>query len=260
MSDTPEKTYDELYAEEMARLEAADAEKATTTETKEPIKTAEDVVQQTQEEQKPDPNAEWQRKLDELNAQLQAKDKALRDTQAWGHENARRAKELERSQVKKPQLLEEMPELADVVRHVNQENAENAQASYQQRNEQAIALVSKSMPDLHQLLSDPDFYKAMENRRNAVGAMEFDLDPAVMIRELTAEKEARNAAKFESQKQAALEAARKDYEKQSRSKSSMTMPGAASGAGRTAKDLSYDDVMNMSDADFKRMQSKALGY
>lgn len=259
MSDTTQsEEYQVEYNKAMQELEsAANGEKPEPTT--EAVKEEPQPTVETTEEQKADDPLE-------LKKQLEAAQKALKDTQRAFHqrseEAARLRREQEKASRKRPELLDSVPELEEVVKHVVHDARETEQERYQQANLAAIEAVQEALPQAEQWLADPEFTKAMRARREAVGAHVFDLDPRVMVRELTAEKLARDKAAFESQKQAAIDAARRDFEKQAKAKASMTMPGAAPGAGRvtSVKGLSADDVMNMSDAEFKRLQSKTLGF
>ncbi len=265
MSDTTSEEYQAEYDKAMQELESAaegNKPEVTTEQAKEEQPAA--TVETT--EAKPDDPLELKKQLESMQAELAARDKALKDTQRAFHQRSEEAARLRREQEKatrkRPELLDSVPELEEVVRHVVHDAQESEAERYQATNQAAIVAVQEALPEAAQWLADPEFMKAMEARREAVGAQLFDLDPRVMVRELTAERLARDKASFESQKQAAIEAARRDFEKQAKAKASMTMPGAAPGAGRvtSVKTLSADDVMNMSDADFKRLQSKTLGF
>lgn len=264
MSDTTEE-YQAEYNKAMQELESA-AEGKQPEATTEPVKEDAPAATAEQAEVKQDDPLELKKQLEAMQAELAARDKALKDTQRAFHqrseEAARLRREQEKASRKRPELLETVPELEDVVRHVVHDARESEAEDYQKSYESAITAVREALPEAAAWLQDPEFMKAMEARREAVGAQVFDLDPRVMVRELTAEKLARERAAFELQKQAAIEAARRDFEKQSKAKSSMTMPGAAPGAGRvtSVKGLSAEDVMNMSDAEFKRLQSRTLGF
>lgn len=266
MSDTIQnEEYQAEYNKAMQALESAADGKQPEVIT-EPAKEEPQPTVETTEEPKADDPLELKKQLETLQAELSARDKALKDTQRAFHQRSEEAARLRREQEKlarkRPELLDSVPELEEVVKHVVHDARESEQERYQQTNQAAIVAVQEALPEAAQWLADPEFMQAMEARREAVGAHVFDLDPRVMVRELTAEKLARDKAAFESQKQAAIDAARRDFEKQAKAKASMTMPGAAAGAGRvtSVKGLSADDVMNMSDAEFKRLQSKTLGF
>lgn len=283
MSGT-EESYEEQYQKAWDELDAAAEGKQpeTTTATEvAPEETSDDTAQARDEqgrfaatEQKSAEEAEKE-ELARIKADLEKAQKALQDTQRWGHEKAQEAARLRREQEQaklaqqKPELLASIPELEGAVDHVlaarlarEQEDAEKAQQQYQERFQQNLHMVVSVIPEVPELLKDPDFYAAMEKRREAVGAEKFDLDPALMLREISAEKQARERLAWEAQQQAAIEAARKDAEKQARAKASMAMPGASTGAARTpsAKALTPEDVWNMSEEDFRRMTSKVTGF
>lgn len=276
MSGT-EESYEEQYQKAWDELDAAAEGAKPETTTAEPEKTEEAAPE-------PEPTTSEETKVEEetveqkyarLQAEYEKAQKALQDTQRWGHEKAAEAARLKREQEQaklaqqKPELLASIPELEGAVDHVlaarlarEQEDAEKAQQQYQERFQQNLHMVVSVIPEVPELLKDPDFYAAMEKRREAVGAEKFDLDPALMLREISAEKQARERLAWEAQQQAAIEAARKDAEKQARAKASMAMPGASTGAARTpsAKALTPEDVWNMSEEDFRRMTSKVTGF
>jgi hypothetical protein len=210
-----------------------------------------------------DPVEELRKQLEEARKALEAREKALQDTQRWAHENARKLKEYERHNRATPELLKEIPELVDAVRYVQQTSAEDEQEQRQIAYEQSIATVFEAHPDAPELLrNDKDFFEAMNRRREAVGPEKFDTNPSVMIREITAEKLDRVKRMAEADKQAAVDAARRDAEKAARAKSGMAMPGAAAGASRSTstKGMSPDDVWSMSPEEFRRMTSKVTGF
>ena len=271
MSDTND-TYQTEYDTAMAALDAA-AEGTKPDVTTAAVEAVPDAAVEAtpaavQEPATPaaDDPLELKRQMEEMRAQIASKDKALKDTQSAFHkrseELARVKREQQLAQRQTPELLETIPELADAIRHVQQGDVESRQQSYEETNQAAIVAVQDALPEVGQWLADPDFMKAMEARREAVGAEKFDLDPRVMVREITAEKLARERSSFESQKQAAIEAARKDFEKTAKAKASMTMPGASAGAGRVTSTgaLTASDIENMSPEAFKRLQAKTLGF
>lgn len=271
MSET-ESTYQTEYDTAMAALDAAaegkQPEVTTAAVEAEPEAVVEAATPEVQEPVTPaaDDPLELKRQLEEMRAQIASNDKALKDTQRAFHERsaelARVRREQQLAQRQTPELLESIPELADAIRHVQQGDVESKQQSYEDTHQAAIVAVQDALPEAGQWLADPDFMKAMEARRESVGAEKFDLDPRVMVRELTAEKLARERSSFEAQKQAAIDAARKDFEKAAKAKSSMTMPGASAGSGRVTSTgaLTAADIENMSDAAFKRLQAKTLGF
>lgn len=267
MSDTTNAEYQAEYDKAMAELDAAaegKAPEATTVTAAEPEASEAAATQaQTPAEQQVSEVDELRRQLEEARKEAEAKAKALSDTQRWAHENARRVKEMERQSRQKPELLQQIPELEDAVKFVSQTNAEVEQEARQQSYEASLNIVFSAHPDAPELLrNDPEFLKAMEARRESVGAETFDTNPVVMIREITAEKLARAKRQADADKQVAIEAARKDAEAKAKAKASMTMPGAASGASRTPSSsaMSADDVWKMSAEDFRRMQSKVTGF
>lgn len=255
-----QQEYDSAYDAEMERLNSADegANKPDPT-TEQPQAEAEPVAN-VETPQEVDYKAKWE----EAQAAIAAKEKALADTQRWGHENAKKVKEFERSQRARPALLDDIPELADVVNyaiedlHNQHQTLQEQQAQHlEQRTQQALDMVIEAIPDVPALLNDESFKNAMIARRDAIGAEKFDVNPSIMIREINAEKHAR----FQAQQEVAINAAKAEFAKTQKAKSSMSMPtGAIASNKASSKDMSYADVMNMSDAEFKAMQNKTLGY
>lgn len=257
---TEQQEYDSAYDAEMERLNSADEG------TKQPDPTTE----QPQAEPEPvtqvetTPEVDYKAKWEEAQAAIAAKEKALADTQRWGHENAKKVKEFERSQRARPALLDDIPELADVVNyaiedlHEKHQTLQEQQIQYlEQRQQQALDIVVEAIPDVPALLNDESFKNSMIARRDAIGADKFDTNPSIMIREINAEK----LARFQAKQEVAINAAKAEFAKTQKAKSSMSMPtGAIASNKASSKDMSYADVMNMSDADFKAMQNKTLGY
>ena len=257
---TEQQEYDSAYDAEMERLNSTDSGTNTPEPTTEQPQVEAEPVAQVETQQEVDYKAKWE----EAQAAIAAKEKALADTQRWGHENAKKVKEFERSQRARPALLDDIPELADVVNyaiedlHEKHQTLQEQQAQHlEQRQQQALDIVVEAIPDVPALLNDESFKNAMIARRDAIGADKFDTNPSIMIREINAEK----LARFQAQQEVAINAAKAEFAKTQKAKSSMSMPtGAIASNKASSKDMSYADVMNMSDADFKAMQNKTLGY
>lgn len=257
---TDEQEYNAAYDAEMERLNSTDEGTKQPEPTIEQPQVEAEPVAQVETQQEVDYKAKWE----EAQAAIAAKEKALADTQRWGHENAKKLKEIERSQRARPALLDDIPELADVVNyaiedlHEKHQTLQEQQAQHlEQRTQQALDMVIEAIPDVPALLNDESFKNAMIARRDAIGAEKFDTNPSIMIREINAEKYAR----FQAQQEVAINAAKAEFAKTQKAKSSMSMPtGAIASNKASSKDMSYADVMNMSDAEFKAMQNKTLGY
>ena len=257
---TEQQEYDSAYDAEMERLNSTDSGTNTPEPTIEQQQVEAQPVAKVETAQEVDYKAKWE----EAQAAIAAKEKALADTQRWGHENAKKVKEFERSQRARPALLDDIPELADVVNYAIEDLHEKHQTlqeqqiqHLEQRTQQALDIVVEAIPDVPALLNDESFKNAMIARRDAIGAEKFDTNPSIMIREINAEKHAR----FQAQQEVAINAAKAEFAKTQKAKSSMSMPtGAIASNKASSKDMSYADVMNMSDAEFKAMQNKTLGY
>lgn len=276
-----EKSYQEQYQEAWDKMDAADEGKQPEPTTAKPEASA--AVEQPRDEQgrftaaeaeKPAAVDNAQQQMAAMKAELEKAQKALQDTQRWGHQKAEEAARLRREHeqaqraAKKPELLQSIPELEGAVDHVlaeriahSQQMAEQAAQQEQERFEQNMSIVMQAHPDVTDLLKDQEFLSAMENRRKTIGEEKFDSNPALIIREVTAEKLDRAKRVFDAERATAIEAARKDAEKQAKAKASMTMPGAAPG-GRVpaSKDLTPEEINNMSTEDFRRMQARVTGF
>lgn len=257
---TEQQEYDSAYDAAMEQLNSADDGIKQPETTTEKLQAETEPVAQVETQQEVDYKAKWE----EAQAAIAAKEKALADTQRWGHENAKKVKDFERSQRARPALLDDIPELADVVNYAIEDLHEKHQTlqeqqiqHLEQRQQQALDIVVEAIPDVPALLNDESFKNAMIARRDAIGAEKFDTNPSIMIREINAEKHAR----FQAQQEVAINAAKAEFAKTQKAKSSMSMPtGAIASNKASSKDMSYADVMNMSDAEFKAMQNKTLGY
>lgn len=237
----PDEQQHEQQQEEAAQLEAAATEQETTT--------APETETQV-EETKIDP-------IEELRIKLEKTEKALKDTQSWGTKNAQRLAEIERERERqqreatKPGILEANPDLEDAIRYVTSDPTEKHQVETKQQEWQQM--VQAAHPGIFDVSIDPELESAILARRESLG--DSWLDPLVAIREITAEKLAfteRQVGKrfaIESQKQA--------------QKSAMSVPGAGSGAARTAVDPDTEAaqrILKMSDAEFAAEVKRVKGY
>lgn len=264
---TEQQEYDSAYDAEMERLNSTEPGTNTPEPTIEQPQNEPEQVAKVETAQEVDYKAEWEK----AQATLASKEKALSDTQRWAHKEAaekkeanRKIAEYERSQRARPALLDDIPELADVVNYAiedlhnqHQTLQEKQEQHLEQRQHQALDIVIEAIPDVPALLDDESFKNAMIARRDAIGAEKFDFNPSIMIREINAEKHAR----FQAQQEVAISAAKAEFAKTQKAKSSMSMPtGAIASNKASLKDMSYADVMNMSDAEYKAWQNRTLGY
>lgn len=245
---------DEEYKKEYDKAAAAledEAAKATTPRAPdgkfakaEAVETPPEPVAATEKPPEPDP-------MQELRERLERQEKALKDTQAWGTRNAqelaalKKAKDDEVRAAKRPQILDQNPELADAIRYVA---ADPQPANHEQMWAQTVAAAH---PGIFDVSIDPELEKALLARRDALGQQWFD--PLVAIREITTEKLAH--AERSIGKRFAAEAAKLQQ------KSAMSVPGAGgTSVGASSPMDEVDRIRNLSEADFAREVRKVKGY
>lgn len=252
---TPE--YDEAYNKEMKRLEAeAGGKSADTTTSKaddsaKPEKKADDAKTETTDEIKA--------RLDKAERDLQAAQKAIKDTQRWGHESAAKVKRLEKEAEEgkraatRPAILEANPGLEDAIKHVagtRTESEADAKAAW-------LSTVSRAVPDVEQLLGDQAFHAKASARKAELGS-EWD-DPITAIRELSS---LRTDHLSQKASQAAVEAARKDFDTKSKKRNAMEVPGGS--GGKDGADPKGEDAAKryreMSKEDFAKERSRVMGF
>lgn len=254
--DSPE--YQEAYQKELQRLEAeagkkddktdkVDAADKTTTTTSTTDKAKAETIEVKSEI---DP---------ETKARFEKVEKALKDTQRWGHESAAKVKKLERELEEKKrqealssnELLKANPTLADTIKQV-------AGVQHVEKPAQEVWLetVARAIPDVNDLLGDQSFYAKAEARRNELGS-EWD-DPLIAIRELSSLKVTHQSAQHAA---VAVEAARKDFEAKAKKKGAMEVPGGSGGKDAAAQgDDAVKRYATMSTAEFAKERSRVMGY
>lgn len=248
---TPE--YQEAYDKEMQRLEAeangagkkpaADAATTSTDDDAKPTKA---------DAKKPDAGTETD---DETKQRLAKLEKALKDTQSWGHRNAaevarlkKEAEERKRAETK-PAILEANPGLEDAIKHV-------AQVQEAPPVQNWLQSVSHAIPDVEQLLGDQAFFAKAQEKRSEFGA-EWD-NPLTAIRELSA---LRTEHLTQRNVQAAVDSARKDFETKAKKRSAMDVPGGSGGKDAVQQtDDSASRYSTMSKADFDKERARVMGY
>lgn len=249
---TPEQQ--EAYDKEMQRLEAEAGKKPKTEEVKAETTTTTSTTETAKAE-----TAEAKTETDsETKARLEKVEKALRDTQRWGHENAAKVKRLEKEAEEakraatRPAILDANPGLEDAIQHV----AGDRKTEEPQPKEQWLSTVARAIPDVEEFLGDKAFYAKAAARKTELGA-EWD-DPLIAIRELSSLKVTHQSAQHAA---AAVEAARKDFEAKAKKKGAMEVPGGS--GGKDAKTETNDDVTKwstMPKAEFDKARSKVMGY
>jgi len=254
-----QKEYDKAAAELEAAAQAttargpdgkfakAEPEKAPEPEAK-PEGTTE---QQPAKEEEKDP-------IKVLEERVAKAEKIAKDNQAWAtrlaQERAQEKRDREAAEraASKPAILDANPELADAIRYVAQDPAQqNKQVDQQNAWKTAV---ETAHPGIFDKSIDPELEKAVLKRFEALG--EAVQDPLVVIREITEEKLA--FAERQVGKRFAAEAA-----KQAKV-SAMAVPGAGAGGGsRASTDSQLAEVQriqNMSDAEFAREVKRVKGY
>lgn len=229
MSDrTPEEQ--KAYDEEMKRLEAAA-----------PAKELEKAS-----EQKVEPVTK---------ADVEKLEKALKDTQRWAHQNAaevarlkREAEERKHSETR-PAILDANPGLEDAIKHVAPKVQEKS------KDEVWLESVQRAIPDVEGLLADAQFHAKAKTKQAELG--EAWTDPLIAIRELS---DLRAGHIRDQALQGAIEQARKDFEEKSQKRSAMSVPGGSGAKASPEKDDEAERIRNMSDADFRKMRAKTLGF
>lgn len=241
--DSPE--YQEAYQKEMQRLEA-EAGKTTEVVVDKPAATTSEKI-----EEKPvdDP-------VKELTAKVEKLDKALKDTQRWGHTNAaevarlkKAAEDRERTETR-PALLDANPGLEDAIKHVaGREKPKEAP-------EEWLSTVARALPDVETLLSDQEFHAKAAARRAELGPA-WD-DPINAIRELSSIRTEHLSQKNAT---AAVEAARKDFEKKAGKRTAMSVPGGSGGKDAPPdQDDAVKRYQTMSTVDFEKERQRVMGF
>lgn len=194
--------------------------------------------------------------LEQIKARLEAAEKALRDTKAWGTRNAqevaRYRKEQEDAQraAARPQILDANPDLADAVRYVQADDY----ARQRETSEQSQALwqdtVRAAIPDIDDLLADNSFMESLTDRAQQVDWT----NPIIAIREINTEIRQRAMASAQTAQQNARAETKR---------SAASMP--TGGSRQSIKPTTSDDDMlrkfqNMSDDEIAREARKiAMG-
>jgi hypothetical protein len=250
---TPE--YKEAYDKEMQRLEA----EATKEPEKKPAKEVETTSKADDKaDDKPaEKTVEAKTEADgETKARLERVEKALKDTQRWGHENAAEVKRLKKEAEdrkhaeKRPAILDANEGLEDAIKHVagSREKTEDPKVVW-------FSSVSRAIPDVDALLGDQAFYAKAQQRKAEIGA-EWD-DPLIAIRELSS---MRTEHLTQKNVQVAVEAARKDFDEKSQKRNAMKVPGGSGGRDTPTKEDDVTRWQTMSSEEFAKARSKVMGY
>lgn len=257
MNEAEQKEYDALYQAEMDKLNAAAQGEPETTDAADdkqaPAQAEADPVVETEAEPAPEEDP-----LKKLEARLASTEKALNDTKSWASKNAAEVKRLRKEQeerdrrANRPELLDDNPGLEEAIRHVarvpNQQPAEDATETW-------ADTVGTALPDIDALLENDDFKAKATAKARELG--DSWTNPIIAIRELgLLQREHERAATGA----AAQEAARRDFQQKTVKKAAMQMPSGSAPARQAIKADPVKEIEEMSDADFKKMRAKTLGY
>lgn len=256
---SPEEQYQKEYDAAMADMEAAETGKPVATTAEEAPKPEAAAEDPPQAEVKPEeaPTVDPEQELRELREKFEKTEKALKDTQKWGHENAARLKEIERQRLlqereaSKPEILENNPELADAIRYVAEDPTK--QIHQQDKHQQWISIVDAAHPGIFAVPDGDELVTAIGARAAELGP-EWN-DPLVAIREISAQK----LAHAERQITKKYEAEAKNRAQ----KSAMSVPGPGATASRAASDPdkeAAERIHKMTPEEFEKERRRVLGY
>src|SRR5215470_13199511 len=144
---TPE--YDEAYQKEMDRLEA-EAKGKSEPEAKAEAKPEEKPAEPKPEEPKQDQPTEREQAL---LKRVESTEKALRDTQQWGHKLAAQVRAVEQEREKdrhaatRPAILDQNPGLEDAIKHVSGGPKPNLPVPVDEGRERVITALQRAFPD-----------------------------------------------------------------------------------------------------------------
>lgn len=265
-----EKSYDEIYQAEMARLDAEAAAAsgatapgaATTTSTDEPAVHADPAPAAN-----PDANGEpgaaaktptADERLAVLERELESTKKALNDTKGWASRSAAEVKRLKQEQeardraANRPQVLDDNPGLEEAVRYVTGAPAAGKPAHDPDAWAEAVGT---ALPGLDALLEqNPDLTAKATAKAKELGAAWND--PLVAIRELSALQIEHERARVAV---AAREAAARDHAQRKQKQTAMTVPGG--GASRAPAPVDQAQrYATMSREDFAKERARVLGF
>lgn len=233
MSAVKSDTYQQEYDAEMAKLEAGDTS------------TSKVEAEANTETQTPD-------EIQALKQQLANQEKALKDTQRWGHGLSNKVANLEKErenlkkQQSRPTILDDNPGLEDAIKHIAGTN--------EQENPDVplVAALERALPELDGLLDYPDFKdQFMDLRKDSIDA--WRQDPLTAIRDI-------NKLQSTYQSGKAKNDALKDFQEKQKKLGSMSVPGGSGGKG-ISKDVDEAQAMrDMPKAEFDKLRSKVMGY
>ena len=186
----------------------------------------------------------------ELAMKVESLEKALKDTQSWGHKNAEELARIKREkdesvrQANRPELLQTVDGLEEAIRYATNTDKDPVKSW--------TDTVNEAMPDISKYLDNPEFHRVAEQRMLEIpGAY---TNPIIAIRELSNLK-----TQYIQHMSAttAKEAAKKEYEDKAKKLSALSVPG---GSGSAAPSSKEPDWANMPAEEFNKHRSKVLGF
>jgi hypothetical protein len=258
---TPE--YQEAYDKAMEELDNPTPKTEEKPEEEETPET--DVEPETPDTSAVDPLQEYKAEMEKRYASTE---KALKDTQKWGHSLATTVKELKKqletaTAAQRPALLDQVEGLQDAIDYAvksqqTPKEEDFSPPSFEPPKNNWVDTVSAALPDMDAMLNDPELNaKALELQKNHASEWE---DPVKAIRYLSNLRTEYLTQKAVREALAATSA--KQIETQQR-KDGMRVPsGGAKAAGRVQVDLinDADAVNNMTPEQFQKLRARTLGY
>lgn len=254
--ESTQEQYNEAYAAEVARLEAAEAAAQATTSTPEP-KPAPDVVDTPADAPAATPDAP---QVPDMAARVASLEKALHDTKAYATRNAqevarlRKAEEERQRKASRPQFLDDNPELEEAIRHVAGPAATAAAPATEYDPDAWARALSTALPNLDGMLEqNPDFRAKAEAKAKELG--DEWRNPLVAIREMHS-LVIEHAAAATAEKARAQAA--QDFAARAKKQTAMSVPGGSS--ARPPAPAATKDFSTMSDAEFANEQRRVRGF
>ena len=185
-----------------------------------------------------------------LAMKVESLEKALKDTQSWGHKNAEELARIKREneevvrQANRPELLQTVEGLEEAIRYATNTDKDPVKSW--------TATISEAIPDISKYLDNPEFHRVAEQRMQEIqGAY---TNPIIAIRELSNLK-----TQYIQHMSAttAKEAAKKEFEDKAKKLSALSVPG---GSGSAAPVGNGPDWANMPADEFHKHRSKVLGF
>lgn len=256
--------YQKEYDKAMKALDGEAAGEPTTAKTEEveakappetPAKVEPDAKHDATDKPKDDEKPKEPDPLEEIRAKLAKTEKALKDTQKWGTQNAQELAQLKREsderkrQAERPAILDANPGLEEAIKHVVPTPEPQGPDQWAIRNQ----IINEAHPGIFNKDVPDELVKGILARFDALGD---DInDPLICIREITAEKLAHTER--EIGKRFAAESAK------AAQKTAMSVPGAGGAGARVPVDADLaakDRILNMTSAEFEKERRRVLGY